>query len=239
MTILCETRTYSEKSITHEHSFCQLILPIQGKLLMKTPKYELELDQNHVCFLPSKCIHSYQALNRNELLVLDIPIELGQVIRSENSDAECYTIMNDKWKALRFLLLEEMKAQNKSTLYNLTNYAIDLLNENRTSPSIQYIHENLDKNLPLSHLAAIEKYNDSYYIEWFRKKTGTTPNEYIRTLRLEKAKHYLEETDNSLLMIAESLGYEQQSSFTRVFRQYLNMSPSEYRKEIRKKDKNK
>ena len=60
-----------------------------------------------------------------------------------------------------------------------------------------------------------------------------TPNVYIQKLRLEKAKEYLIDTDLSILMISQLVGYEQQSSLARLFIKHQELSPSAYRKKYR------
>ncbi len=208
MTLKCEIRTYTEKSHTHHHSFNQLILPLQGKLMIKTDRHQLELDEKHLFFVPFQCAHSFRGSYKNEFLVLDIPNEIGQVSGVGGLNFEGLELLDEKWKSLRYLFLEELKRQNRSALLNLAGYAVSLLGEEKMSVSIGYIHDNLDKSLSLAQLALMENYSESYYTEWFRKYTGMTPNIYIQKLRMEKAKVLLENTDMSLLRIAEELGYQ-------------------------------
>ncbi len=239
MTLKCEIRTYTEKSHTHHHSFNQLILPLQGKLMIKTDRHQLELDEQHLFFVPFQCSHSFHGSYRNEFLVLDIPNEIGQVSRIKGFNFEGLELLDEKWKSLRYLFLEEIKRQNKSALLNLAGYAVSLLGEEKMSASIGYIHDNLDKSLSLAQLALMENYSESYYTEWFRRYTGMTPNVYIQRLRMERAKLLLADTNKSLLTISEELGYQQQSSFTRLFKNHMHMSPNEYRRACPKMGKNK
>lgn len=231
--LLCETRIYTEKTCTHNHSYSQLILPLKGSLSIKTDKYELSLDENHLFFLPPKCYHSYYSSGLNKVLVLDIPRKVSLALLDDTFNCAIHQIMDDRWKAIRYLLYEEVENPNKGGLNSLVNYACSFLGKEVSPISIQYIHDNYHRQISIDQLAAIENFNISYYIEWFNKKTGMTPNVYIQKLRLEKAKEYLIETDLSLLMIAQIIGYEQQSSLTRLFIKYEALSPSAYRKRYR------
>lgn len=236
--LLCETRTYTEISYTHQHSYSQLILPLQGSLSIKTDNYKLNLDEKHLFFLPPKCSHSFHSDNINKFLVLDIPREINPATLGDMFKCELHQVLDDRWKAIRYLLQEEARSSNKRSLSNLVNYACDFLIEQKRPISIEYIHNNFEKNISTKILASIENFNESYYIEWFSKKTGMTPNAYIQKLRLEKAKEYLIDTDLSLLMISQLVGYEQQSSLTRLFKNHQAISPSVYRKMYREKGKN-
>lgn len=231
--LLCETRSYTEIAYTHQHSYSQLILPLQGSLSIKTDNYELNLDEKHLFFLPPKCFHSFHSNNINKFLVLDIPRGINSVVLGDIFKYELYQVLDDRWKAIRYLLQEEAKNSNKRALGSLVNYACSFLTEKTNQISIQYIHNNFDKSISLKTLASMENFNISYYIEWFNKKTGMTPNAYIQKIRLEKAKEYLIDTDLSLLMISQLVGYEQQSSLTRLFKAHEDLSPSEYRKTYR------
>lgn len=231
--LLCETRIYTEKAYAHSHSYSQLILPLDGSLSIKTDKHELNLDENHLFFLPPKCYHSYHSSGLNKILVLDIPREISLALLADTFNRGIHKTVDDRWKAIRYLLYKEVKNPKKRGLDYLVNYAFSFLLEEARPISIEYIHENYQKQISIDKLAAIENFNVSYYIEWFNKKTGMTPNVYIQKLRLEKSKEYLINTDLSLLMIAQLIGYEQQSSLTRLFIKHEGLSPSSYRKRYR------
>lgn len=236
--LLCETRSYTEKIYEHNHSYSQLILPLKGSISIKTNNQELNLDENNVFFLPPKCHHSYYSSSANKVLVIDIPRETSLDLLSDTVDSGIHKIIDNRWKAIRYLLYEEMRNSNKKGLAYLVNYAFSFLLEEIRPISIQYIHDNFHKQITIDQLATIENFNVSYYIEWFNREIGMTPNVYIQKLRLEKAKKYLIDTDLSLLMISQLIGYEQQSSLTRLFIKHEALSPSAYRKKSRIMDKN-
>ena len=58
-------------------------------------------------------------------------------------------------------------------------------------------------------------------------------SDLVKKTRLELAKTYLAESQLSLVEIAFLLGYAEHSAFSRAFKQWLNMSPSEYRKQFK------
>jgi AraC-like DNA-binding protein len=228
--IVCEKRTYKNESETHSHSCSQLILPLEGELVLKTNKNDFVVDEKHILLLPSDCSHSYHARSSNKFLVMDIPSYEKDIFTGVEFNYEYYQYLDKKWKAIRYLLLEESKDGDNSSLINLAEYACSLLKKEERDASIKYIHDNYQSKISIQKLAKIENFNLSYYIEWFTKKNGMTPNVYIQKLRLAKAKELLVETDLSLTMIAQYVGYEQQSSLTRLFKNYEKISPSKYRK---------
>jgi AraC-like DNA-binding protein len=64
----------------------------------------------------------------------------------------------------------------------------------------------------------------------FRVVYGTTPFDYLRNRRLEKAKISLDKGNMDVTEVAYSVGYSSPSHFTKVFKQYFGMPPSNYRR---------
>ena len=62
----------------------------------------------------------------------------------------------------------------------------------------------------------------------FRAVYGITPFDYLRNRRLEKARIFLNEGNMDVTEVAYSVGYSSLSHFTKVFKQYFGMLPSNY-----------
>ncbi|HML48785.1 MAG TPA: helix-turn-helix transcriptional regulator [Clostridia bacterium] len=69
----------------------------------------------------------------------------------------------------------------------------------------------------------------------FKELCGMTPSEYLLLLRMEKAKALLGETKLSVKEVGQAVGYYDASGFIRRFRQYLAMTPAQYRQRAREK----
>ncbi len=237
--ILSERRVYKNREITHFHDYGQLILPIRGSMKIKTAHKKLELDDKNLFFLPPSNTHTFKSDKPNEFLVLDIP---QHMLKEKNR-----TIINDgfelpfdeKWRAIRFLILDGLKddGYNGENLVKLYHYFSSYLFEKNLPNSVKYIHDHYNENIDLQVLANIEHYNSTYYSEWFKKNMGVSPTEYIQRLRVERAKELLRDTDLNMIQIANEVGYNHNSSLTRVFRLYENTTPLDYRIKTRKVDK--
>jgi len=64
----------------------------------------------------------------------------------------------------------------------------------------------------------------------YLEKEGLTWRGLINKVRLEKAENLLEQTNKSLQIIAEEVGFANLSSFSHAFTKYKGISPSEFRK---------
>lgn len=229
-TVLCEIRTYSSISDTHEHAYNQLIVPLDGKLSIQTDSFDLDLDENHLFYLPPSCKHDFYANSTNKFIVVDIPENVLPEFQSMEQSKGVYHEMDERWKALRVLLQAEAGKHPTDQLPSLLKYALGFLSEERIPESIRYIDNNLDKNLSVEVLSQIEHFNPTYYNEWFKKKTGMSPLAYVQLKRIEHAKTLLKESKLSVMEISFRMGYENQSSFSRVFKKRVGMSPLQYRK---------
>jgi YesN/AraC family two-component response regulator len=212
-----------------------LILPIHGILHIETNYKKLALDHEHLFFLPPDCKHTFRANKSNEFLVLDISNNMLNKYDMEKMIGGREFLFDDKWKAIRYLLLNE--ADNKkssSSINDLFLYCYHFIADGSIPDSIKYINEHFTEDIALKKLADIEHYNISYYSEWFKNKMNVSPIEYIQNLRVKKAKELLLNTNLTILQISQIVGYEHNSSFTRVFKYLENISPTEFRRKIKK-----
>ncbi len=231
--INCERRIYVDKFNTHSHSFAQLILPLYGMLYIETNYKELMLDDEHLFLLPPDCEHTFKADKRNEFLVLDIPHHMVTKHDMEKILGGAKFLFDDKWKAIRFLLLNEIDGKKGSSSINsLFHYFYQMIANDNTADSVKYINENFAEEIDLETLARIEHYNINYYSEWFKKTMKVSPKEYIQKLRVEKAKELLINSDFTILHIAQMVGYRHNSSLTRIFKELEKITPAEFRRRI-------
>ena len=100
--------------------------------------------------------------------------------------------------------------------------AVDLL--------MGYINNNIASPLTLDALSAAVHTSKYYLCREFRKKTGMTINDYIKSVRIMRAKKLLETTTDSVSNIALSVGFINFSHFSSAFKNTCGMPPSAYRK---------
>ncbi|NII29195.1 helix-turn-helix domain-containing protein [Pseudoflavitalea sp. X16] len=100
----------------------------------------------------------------------------------------------------------------------------------------ELIQDHIDTSLTLKELSKDLAINPSYLSREFSKHFDNLSfGEYIRKQRIEKAKELMTTPSHSLTDIAYLTGFSDQSHFTRIFKNHVGQSPSEYRKELRKK----
>ena len=94
-----------------------------------------------------------------------------------------------------------------------------------------YIEGNIKNDISINAIATHVHLNPVYVMRLFKQKTGQSIVEYITALRLEKAKELLLHTTYSVQKVAEEVGYDNYSYFTRLFKKRMKTTPVLYRKE--------
>ena len=94
---------------------------------------------------------------------------------------------------------------------------------------INYINSNFTKDISSSTISQQFGYDESYFCRKFKKITGITVTNYIRTQRLEHARRLLEKTEESVRHIAISCGFIDAAYFTNCFKSMYNTTPTKYR----------
>lgn len=95
---------------------------------------------------------------------------------------------------------------------------------------ISYIEANYNRQLTLNELGESCGLSAKYLCRLFSSVIGSSPIEYINGYRLECACALLAHTERTMLDIASSCGFNDQSYFIKLFKRYKGMTPSEYRR---------
>lgn len=95
-----------------------------------------------------------------------------------------------------------------------------------------YLDNHFAEKVLIQDVAEKFGFNYSYLCHLFRKYQNISPNEYIISKRMKKAKELLDkERSWSIKNIAQKVGYADPYYFSRIFKTYTGVSPSDYRKE--------
>jgi len=119
------------------------------------------------------------------------------------------------------------------------------LNTNQENDYVQsinrvmnYIEENLGKELTLPDLAAVSGFSQYHFHRIFTAMTGETLFAFIQRLRLEKAATLLcdARANHSITLLAVDLGFSSPSVFSRTFKARFGCSPSQWQNRCRKQN---
>lgn len=95
---------------------------------------------------------------------------------------------------------------------------------------LDFIQKNTPDGVNNNELANRVNLTIPSMIRLFKENVGTSPQKYLKTLRVQKAGTLLVHTEKSLEEIAEECGFWDRNHFTRAFTDFLQCPPATYRK---------
>lgn len=100
----------------------------------------------------------------------------------------------------------------------------------RINRVIDYIEQNIDSTMTLDKLSEVANFSKYHFHRIFSSIMGETLNGFIKRIRAQKAASMLISNPKlSITEIALDCGYQSSAVFSRAFREYFNISPSDFR----------
>lgn len=96
----------------------------------------------------------------------------------------------------------------------------------------KYIEEHYIEEIQLGDLALVAHVSPSYLSTRFKKEMGVSFTEYLVRYRMNKAKKYLKKQNITCKEVAESVGYKDYAQFSKMFKKYIGMTPTDYQNQI-------
>ena len=100
----------------------------------------------------------------------------------------------------------------------------------RIKAMLQYIHDHSADPLTTAQIARVVSISESECLRCFRSTIGTSPIQYLRQYRIQKAVQLLTSTDLTVSAIAEHCGFQDVSYFTKTFRELKGCAPTVFRR---------
>ena len=97
--------------------------------------------------------------------------------------------------------------------------------------AVHFFNEFFTQDISIGQNARENHMRVSWFIRSFRHYMGMTPMQYITSIRINKARELLKNTDYSIQEISALSGYENPLYFSRIFHKQTGYSPSRYRRE--------
>ena len=135
-----------------------------------------------------------------------------------------------------YLAFERVEEKTKKITQNPYRWPMHQEFENNTPReksiidiALKYIEDNIE-NVALTAVSNMVCMNYTYFSEFFKKQTGITFSDYVMNVKMRKAKALLQDPLNQIQDVAYEIGYENPKNFTRAFKKYYGISPTDFRK---------
>ena len=121
--------------------------------------------------------------------------------------------------------LQEIVETFSESMFNYTPSK----NNELAKKAVLFIAQHFNEPLILEDVANHVHLHPSYFSTLFKQSTGSSFKEYLNMVRIEESKRLLANTDFSIIDIAVATGFEEQSYFSKVFKKYTGLTPTQFR----------
>lgn len=134
------------------------------------------------------------------------------------------------WDSLMWLILHQL-ANVARTGRDAIPRGVQQLAPWQARRAIEYMRENLDRDVALAELADLCHISQYHFARGFRNSVGQPPHRYLMLMRLDRARDLLANSTMPVIEVALSVGYQTPQAFARAFRKVCGATPSAFRKE--------
>ncbi|AUI71090.1 AraC family transcriptional regulator [Companilactobacillus alimentarius] len=226
----------------------------EGTIESSTKKWSIS--RGSIIIMPPNIEHTYFASEMHpwdifwvhfsgklvhEYLSLPTQTQNGFIYSKEDSEDDINYLMSLFWQMIQVLTsgfsFEAVfyDSQILGTLLAYVNMHSKLPGEKKNmgnehlTKAIQYIYDNLDQRITLKKLTDHLGVSISYLSRIFKNNLDMGVNEFITSIKIKQASHYLQNTNLSVQQIAQGLGYSDPYYFSRAFKKIYKVSPVNYR----------
>ena len=250
------TKFYQEKGTNYnfsgeKHSYWELTYVDKGELLTTIDGVSYHLKQGDLIFYAPMQFHtqstfekissSYLTINFkmnfnhadllcNKIFSLKrdsyfIVTKLIEELSNDNLYSNDLSLCYLKQLIIQMLRLNNSHFHSKPTTHMQQTYENELLND-----ILLYIDNNIYEKISVSTLCEHFCISTSMLHSLFRKNMNNTAKNYINELKLSKSKELIRNSTHTLSEISEMLGFSSIHYFSKKFKSYFNISPTEYSK---------
>lgn len=211
----------------------------KGELLFIKDEKEYLCDTQHVVLIPKGTDYDIEVKKASQTFIVDFELDEGKFaemyrfpISESHSFYQDYLNMEK-----RIFGLASYKLANLSNLYDIAaridNYGHNEKKYGIIKESEKYLEENIyNGKISIQDIADKSNISEVYFRRLFKEKYGTSPIQYINVNRLKTAKNLLVEDNLSVSEISQVCGFLDVYSFSRAFKKWAGVSPSQYKKDM-------
>ena len=244
--VFTETAHKSNQTLPrHCHERANIAFVLNGSFTEIVGKRRFECASHSVMIKPAGEAHAnqYGRGGMRGILIEAQPQKLASLHSLGNAFNRVSHVHGAMLSMLAMRIYKEMHLMDSASLLAIEGLSLELIAELSRLPELicqrrrprwllrakEILHEHPAESVSLSGVARMVDIHPVHLAREFRKSYGCTLGEYLRKLRIQSACHKLSTSDLPLVEIALDCGFLHQSHFSRVFKQYLGMTPTQFR----------
>ena len=235
----------------HIHQFAELVIPLENELEITVDGKSEILNVGDAGFVFPFQPHSYESKKVNKLaLFVFSPYVIPDFFSKTENQVGTRAVFKPRESTLEMFKSRTLDKIDfdlfdiKGCMYLILSDFLEQV-ELCDSPAINeiavsvvnYIQENLTESITLSAIAKSLGYNPNYLSQCISEIFGMNLRTLIASIRSDKARYLLYETDKTGLEICYECGFGSERSFHRQFKAVTGRTPKEYREFIKHRGK--
>ena len=239
-------RRYGTIEASDVHDFHQIVLGLDGSMVMVVDGVAREIDCTSAWLIPAGSRHDYAGVGENQQLVLDLPASsvavpqrlfdraravaidssLTQLVSHIAGRATGHVDGDAAWRRFNWdaaarlcaAIVEEAGMPDAVPAAGIDFARIDA-----------WLRAHLSEPLRIADLAAHCGFGMRRFHQLFIEAFGETPHRYLQRLRLDTSVTLLADPRRSLTDVALEVGFGDQSAYTHAFTRRFGMAPGQWR----------
>jgi AraC-like DNA-binding protein len=247
MSSLLSLRHYRDELLSHSHDHAQLVFGLSGLLDFEIAGHGSQVSRQTLAVVPSAARHACASKAGSQCLVLDVPSEywlqqqLGRHADATRRllDAPAAISLNPaqgqlvSWLAASPINDPVIALQGAALLLASLAHACTPAPRNSGLP-LAVLDAHIDQHaahpLQVADLARVAGLSAARFHARFLDEVGQTPMDYVRSRRLQLARHLLQSSDLAISEVAARVGYSSQSAFSAALSRHLGFTPRQLRR---------
>lgn len=194
---------------------------ITDSLFQRNPKSDKNIKDYHDYSLIEHVHYANASLKDFLPLLIDLGTSCAS-FHALKADMLIRTILDN-------VILENFSAIQVSSKMGVVKNSTRVSLYKRLSMAKAWVEQNHASSLTVERMADIAMLNPYHFIRIFKKTYGLTPHQYLIEVRIDQARILLSESDQSVSSVCNAVGFDSLSSFSRLFKARVGVSPKLYR----------
>jgi AraC-like DNA-binding protein len=243
MSFALEVRSYGEGG-RHVHPYSQILFPVRGAMQLDIEGVSTVLSGHRVAVVPPEHAHLFEPSRDCKLLVMDV---VGRDLAKERvppllQDGKPHILSIEPWLWRLFQLLarevsgDARRARDAAEIAMTGLQLIDPKADVQTAPArsrrlVRVVQSMgvVQRQRSVAELASDAALSQSHFHALFRAMAGQSPKQFQLQKLLDHAVDRLINSGDPISVVAHAIGYQNVSSFNRIFKRHFGTTPTEFR----------
>ena len=239
----------------HSHEFFHFICHISGAGSIVNANTKCRLEAGRIYLTMPGIVHEFHNTDKEDLVTYEVKFEINDQVLKEKIQKLPFEISTNDQPISDIFASMYAESKKKGPLYkemicadmnkllillqrsvfeenDLSAVGMDYssIEKEDVAKVLAYLERNMHKDISLEQMAKLVHLEKIHFLKKFKKQTSVTPKKYLNSMRMKRAKTLLQYSDMNITQISEAVGFKNIHYFSRTFSQYMNESPTEYRR---------